>query len=64
MAEALTGMGVPADRAEPLATPLISGLEGASLIARTERDMRTLQTVAREFGPLLDSCAQRRSPRG
>ncbi|MFE9764021.1 TetR/AcrR family transcriptional regulator [Streptomyces sp. NPDC005808] len=54
VAEALTDLGVPRDRAEPLATVMISALEGALLIARTERDVRALTTVARELGPLLD----------
>ncbi|MFI6493384.1 TetR/AcrR family transcriptional regulator [Streptomyces sp. NPDC050564] len=54
VAEALTDMGVPAERAQPLATLMISALEGALLIARTERDVRALTTVAQELGPLLD----------
>lgn len=54
--EALTGMGVPADRAPALATLMVSALEGAILIARSEQDVRALTTVARELGPLLDSC--------
>ena len=54
VAEALTDMGVPAERARPLATLMISALEGALLIARTERDVRALTTVAQELGPLLD----------
>ncbi|MEV7346455.1 TetR/AcrR family transcriptional regulator [Streptomyces sp. NPDC093544] len=54
VAQALTDLGVPRDRAEPLATVMISALEGALLIARTERDVRALTTVARELGPLLD----------
>ncbi|MFJ3223487.1 TetR/AcrR family transcriptional regulator [Streptomyces sp. NPDC086783] len=55
VAGALTDMGVPAGRAEPLATLMISALEGALLIARTEQDVRALTTVARELGPLLDA---------
>lgn len=55
VAEALTDMGVPAARAEPLATLMISALEGALLMARAERDNRALTTVARELGPLLDA---------
>lgn len=54
VAEALTEMGVPAERAGALATLMISALEGAILIARAERDVRALTTVARELGPLLD----------
>ncbi len=57
-------MGVPADRAPALATLMVSALEGAILIARAERDVRALTTVARELGPLLDgqvAGAQRRT---
>ncbi|MBE1562848.1 TetR/AcrR family transcriptional regulator [Nonomuraea africana] len=57
VAQALKGMGVPEDRAGSLATLMISSLEGAILIARTERDVRALTTVARELGPVLDGCA-------
>ncbi|MEU7057610.1 TetR/AcrR family transcriptional regulator [Streptomyces sp. NPDC046197] len=55
VAGALTDMGVPAGRAEPLATLMISALEGAILMARAERDVRPLTTVAQELGPLLDA---------
>ncbi|AYN43502.1 TetR/AcrR family transcriptional regulator [Streptomyces dangxiongensis] len=55
VAEALTGMGVPAARAGSLATLMISTLEGAILMARAERDVRPLTTVVRELGPLLDA---------
>ncbi|WP_165985351.1 TetR/AcrR family transcriptional regulator [Streptomyces sp. YIM 98790] len=57
VAGALAGMGVPAARAEPLATLMISALEGAIVIARAERDVRALRTVAEELGPLLDAGA-------
>ncbi len=52
---ALVEMGVPSRRAEALATLMLSALEGAILIARAERDVRALTTVARELSPLLDS---------
>ncbi|MFF7178064.1 TetR family transcriptional regulator C-terminal domain-containing protein [Streptomyces sp. NPDC008121] len=55
VADALAGMGVPEARARPLATLMISTLEGAILIARAERDVRALTTVAEELGPLLDA---------
>ncbi|MFG2119901.1 TetR/AcrR family transcriptional regulator [Streptomyces sp. NPDC048710] len=55
VAEALTGMGVPAARADSLATLMISTLEGAILMARAEEDVRPLQAVVRELGPLLDA---------
>ncbi|MGI5135095.1 MULTISPECIES: TetR/AcrR family transcriptional regulator [unclassified Streptomyces] len=59
VAEALTEMGVPEERAEALATLMISALEGALLMARAERDVRALTTVARELGPLLDASVER-----
>ncbi|MFG2312248.1 TetR/AcrR family transcriptional regulator [Streptomyces sp. NPDC048566] len=58
VAEALAAMGVPDRRAEPLATLMISALEGALLIARAERDVRALTCVGRELGPLLDAARE------
>ncbi|WP_405651196.1 TetR/AcrR family transcriptional regulator [Streptomyces sp. NBC_00019] len=55
VAQALADMGVPEPRTGALATLMISSLEGALLIARAERDVRALTTVARELGPLLDA---------
>ncbi|WP_225986993.1 TetR/AcrR family transcriptional regulator [Streptomyces spectabilis] len=55
VAAALTDMGVPAGRAGPLATLMISTLEGALLIARAERDPRALTSAVAELGPLLDA---------
>ncbi|MFF4650850.1 TetR/AcrR family transcriptional regulator [Streptomyces sp. NPDC001380] len=59
VARALAGMGVPAERAEPLATLMVSALEGAIVIARAEQDVRALATVARELAPLLDGSVVR-----
>ncbi|WP_405868484.1 TetR/AcrR family transcriptional regulator [Streptomyces sp. NBC_00005] len=59
VAHALTEMGVPKERAEALATLMISALEGAILIARAEQDVRALTTVARELGPLLDAAVRK-----
>jgi hypothetical protein len=59
VARALTDVGVPHERSEALATLMISTLEGAILMARAERDVRPLTTVARELGPLLDAAASR-----
>jgi AcrR family transcriptional regulator len=56
VAQALTDMGVSAGQAPALATLMISTLEGAILIARSEQDIRALTTVAQQLGPLLDSC--------
>lgn len=55
VATALTDMGVPEERSRPLATLMISSLEGAILIARAERSVRALTTAVRELGPLLDA---------
>jgi AcrR family transcriptional regulator len=59
VARALVDMGVPEERADALATLMISALEGAILIARAERDVRALTTVARELGPVLDAAVRR-----
>ncbi|MFE6520794.1 TetR/AcrR family transcriptional regulator [Streptomyces sp. NPDC057794] len=58
VAGALVETGVPGERAGPLATLMISSLEGAILLARAERDVRPLTTVARELGPLLDAAVR------
>ncbi|PNG22662.1 TetR/AcrR family transcriptional regulator [Streptomyces cahuitamycinicus] len=58
VARALTGMDVPEERAGALATLMISSLEGAILLARAERDVRALTTVARELGPVLDEAVR------
>ncbi|OIK26900.1 TetR/AcrR family transcriptional regulator [Streptomyces malaysiense] len=59
LAEALTAMGVPADRSADLATLMISTLEGAILMARAEQNVRPLTAVVRELGPLLDAAVTR-----
>lgn len=59
VARALTEMGVARERAEPLATLMISSLEGAILMARAQRDVRPLTTVVHELGPLLDAAVAR-----
>ncbi|MFC8093185.1 TetR/AcrR family transcriptional regulator [Streptomyces sp. NPDC057301] len=61
VAEALVDMGVPRERAGSLATLMISALEGAILMARAERDVRALTTVARELGPVLDAAVRKAS---
>ncbi|TQK42445.1 TetR family transcriptional regulator [Streptomyces sp. SLBN-118] len=55
VARALAEMGVPEERADALATLMISALEGAILMSRAEQDVRALTTVTRELGPLLDA---------
>ncbi|WP_053848665.1 TetR/AcrR family transcriptional regulator [Streptomyces sp. NRRL B-24085] len=59
VARALADMGVPEERAGALATLMVSSLEGAILMARAQRDVGPLTTVARELGPLLDAAVPR-----
>lgn len=54
VAEALHASGVPRVRCRPLATLMLSTLEGAVLLARVHGSTRPLGTVVRELGPLLD----------
>ncbi|MEU6505969.1 MULTISPECIES: TetR/AcrR family transcriptional regulator [unclassified Streptomyces] len=62
LAEALTGMGVPAARAESLSMLMISTLEGAILMARAEQDVTPLTTAVRELAPLLDAAVPPPAP--
>jgi AcrR family transcriptional regulator len=55
MAGALVRTGVPPDRADALATLLISALEGAIVLSRIREDTAPLDTVAQELGPVLDA---------
>ncbi|MFJ1654321.1 TetR/AcrR family transcriptional regulator [Streptomyces sp. NPDC088337] len=55
VAEALTSMGVPPERAEPLATLMISSLEGAIILSRAEGNVDPLKTVSHELTPLLNA---------
>jgi len=54
---ALHRMGLPVDRAAPLAVLMISSLEGAIVLARSQRDPAPLAAVAGELRPLLDAAA-------
>jgi AcrR family transcriptional regulator len=58
VADALRGMGVPYRRAESMATLMVSSLEGAVLMARAERDVRPLDVVLKELGPLCDAAVR------
>jgi AcrR family transcriptional regulator len=58
VAAALGEMRVPPERAEPLAALMISALEGAILMARSERDTRALDAVVAELRPLLDAAVE------
>jgi AcrR family transcriptional regulator len=58
---ALAELGVPAERAERLATVVIGALEGAIVFARIRRDLAPLDAVVSELGPLLDDSRSVRS---
>jgi hypothetical protein len=53
--EALTSMGVSAQRAETLATVMLSALEGAIVLSRIQQDTSPLDAVVAELAPILDS---------
>ncbi|RHW24640.1 TetR/AcrR family transcriptional regulator [Nocardioides immobilis] len=55
----LTGAGVPASRAEPLATLALSAIEGAVVIALAQRSSEPLERVARELVTLVEAEVQR-----
>ena len=57
VARALVDCGVPARRSRPLATLVLSTLEGAIMLARVRRTTEPLATVVRELGPVLDAAA-------
>lgn len=57
VADALRTTGVPRPRCRPLATLMLSTLEGAVVLARVHGSTRPLATVVRELGPLLDDAA-------
>lgn len=61
--KALVEMGVPDARAEGLAVVMVSAVEGAVVVARAERDVRALEAVVRELGPVLDAAVERRDRR-
>ncbi|HWC39307.1 MAG TPA: TetR/AcrR family transcriptional regulator [Acidimicrobiales bacterium] len=52
---ALIELGVPDDRAERLATLVISALEGAIILARVRSDLAPLDALVDELGPALDA---------
>ena len=56
---ALAEMGVPAERAGSLALLIISGLEGAIVIARTRRNVSPLDALVTELGPFLDAAVSK-----
>jgi TetR/AcrR family transcriptional repressor of lmrAB and yxaGH operons len=66
IASQLEAVGVPADRAEPIARATLAAMEGALILCRAERDIGPLETVAAELTRLLPpepKGRRRRSPR-
>jgi AcrR family transcriptional regulator len=55
---ALGRLGVPAGADRRLATLMLSTLEGAIMLARVRRDVRTLHTVVADLSPLLDAAVR------
>lgn len=52
MRDLLTGNGLPADRAQRLATLAVAALEGAIILCRANRDAAPLDQVITEIAPL------------
>lgn len=59
---ALTGRGVPAERAQRLGTTVVAGLEGALVLCRAERSPQPLLQTAQELESLI--AAALHSPNG
>ncbi|KAB2361009.1 TetR/AcrR family transcriptional regulator [Actinomadura montaniterrae] len=59
IALALRGWGVPEDRAEPLATTVLSSLQGALMLARVQKDTTVLRTVTAHLADLIESTTTR-----
>lgn len=53
LAEQLKAVGVPADRAAPIALATLAGMEGALILCRAEGNAKPLDTVAEELLRLL-----------
>jgi AcrR family transcriptional regulator len=53
----LTELGVKPRKAPAAATLMLSALEGAILLARSQQSVQPLRTVVRELGPVLDALA-------
>jgi AcrR family transcriptional regulator len=53
--ETLTSMGVRRRRSRTLALLMLSALEGAIVLARIQRDLRSLNVVVSELRPILDA---------
>ena len=56
--QALVSLGVPAARAPSLALLMITNLEGALILARSQRELTPLDVVVTELGPVLDAAVR------
>ncbi|MCX2946754.1 TetR/AcrR family transcriptional regulator [Lentzea sp. NEAU-D7] len=54
LAEALSASGFAAERAQRLATLVVSAIEGAIILCRAHRDLGPLDDVLTEIAPLLE----------
>lgn len=59
IAAALAGWGVPAGSADPLATVVLSAIEGALVLARVRRSGAPLREVGEQLGALLTRTVER-----
>ena len=66
LAEQLQAVGVPAERASPIAMATLAGMEGALILCRAEGNKAPLETIAAELMRLLPpetKAPSRRRPR-
>jgi TetR/AcrR family transcriptional repressor of lmrAB and yxaGH operons len=62
LVEGLGSAGVERERAKPLATVIVCGLEGGLILARARRDIAPLDAVAEELGSMVRSALPRLKP--
>ena len=64
LAEQLRAVGVPSERAAPIAVATLAGMEGALILCRAEGNAKPLDTVAEELLRLLPPATSRPVPSG
>src|SRR5437762_2939452 len=62
LAEQLRAVGVPSERAAPIAVATLAGMEGALILCRAEGNAKPLDTVAEELLRLLPPATSRPVP--
>jgi hypothetical protein len=55
LTQQLEAVGVPSDRARPIALATLAGMEGALILCRAEGNVKPLDAVAKELMRLLPS---------